>query len=150
MSKVGKDCFLYYSTSYATPTRVLIAEAQDVSLTLGKTKVDIMSRASTWKAKAAGLKELTMTFGYQYKGGADTVFDALFAAYMDDTPLVFWALDDAAATTGAQGIVFPGLIFDFPIDQGLEAGVKFDIGVEFTRKVESSALVEPDWFEVTA
>jgi predicted secreted protein len=148
--KRGGKAKLYYSTSYGTPTRVLIAEAIDVTVTSNKGKIDVMSRASDWKAKLAGLKELSLTFGYLYKSGTDAVFAALRAAYLADTDLVFWVMDDDIVNEGAQGFAFPAQIFDFPINQELESGINVEIGVELTRLIESAALVEPTWLTVSA
>ena len=144
----GGKAKLYYSTTFATPTRVLIAEAIDVSLTSSKGKIDIMSRASDWKAKLAGLKELSLTFGYLYQSGTDPVFAALRAAYLADTTLVFWVMDDDITNEGAQGFAFPALLFEFPVNQELEAGMTTEIGADLTRLIESSALVEPTWLTV--
>lgn len=146
---IGQECMLYYSTSFATPTHVLIAKAIDVSLpSITKTKVAVPSRMSKWNGKRGGLRELTLEFGYRYERGTDTVLAALRASFLDDTPLVFWVLDGAINTAGSQGFVFPGQVFDFPIDQQLEQGQQINIGVEFTHYRESNNLVLPAWHVV--
>lgn len=145
----GGKAKLYYSTTFATPTRVLIAEAIDVSVTSSKGKIDVMSRASDWKAKLPGLKEMAITFGYLYQSGTDAVFAALRAAYLADTTLVFWVMDDLIANEGAQGFAVPMQLFEFPINQELEAGMTTEIGADYTRMIESAALVEPTWITVS-
>jgi hypothetical protein len=150
--RAGLDCALYYSTAFASPTRILIAEAIDVSLTIAKGKIDAMSRASKWKAKLPGMREISLSFGYNYQGDpGDSVFAALRAAFLADTPLIFWVMDnvvEAPGPAGSQGFAFPAMIFDFPIDQALESANKVDIGVDLVRFKETGALVNPTWVTV--
>jgi hypothetical protein len=154
----GKDCFLYYSTAYDTPSLILIAQAVDVSQPgITKGKVAVPSRdAQGWNPKLAGLKEMNLEFGYLYEADVDdddpdTVFTALRNAYLNDTPLVFYVMDGSATLSGnhAEGWRFPGIVFDFPTSEELESGKTYDIGVEFTRMRDGSdALILPDWYEV--
>lgn len=141
----GAKCKLYYSTTFNTPSRVLIKESIDVTLTTSKGKIDVMSRASDWKASLAGLKEMSLNFGYLYQSGTDAVLAALKAAFLADTPLVFWVMDDDIANVGAQGFGVPMQLFEYPLDQALESGVTLEISASYTRLIESSVLIEPTY-----
>lgn len=152
----GKDCFLYYSTAWVTPTLVLVAQAVDVSMGINKSKVAVPSRdAGGWNPKLAGLKEMTVEFGYLYEADPgdddpDTVFAALRDSFLNDTVLVFYVMDGSCtlASNHAEGFRMPGIVFDFPTNEELESGKMFDIGVELTRWNDGTALRLPEWYEV--
>jgi TP901-1 family phage major tail protein len=110
--QLGKDGALYYSTtaltsvnsSTANGTAILIDNVQDVSTNLTKDTVEINSRAGGgWKAKVGTLKDATVTMKVLWKPG-DTAFAALRDAYLNNTEVAFWVLDQVKATTGAQGV----------------------------------------------
>lgn len=143
---LGIDCELYYSTTYATPTRIKIARAINVTVPVSKGKAELPSRLTRYKSKRPTLKEIGLDFGYRYTRGTDAVFAALRDSWLNDTNLVFWILDGSDQVIGAQGFVFPGQVFDFPIDQQLEDGQVINIGVDLSEHYESSALVNPSWF----
>lgn len=154
--RIGLDCILAYKTTLSNTISatgaVVVAEAVDVNLTAAHGKIETPSRSSKWKSKVPGMTELSMSFGYLYQGDpGDTVFSALRAAFLAKTILHWFVMDNVMVTpgpAGAQGMVFPGLIFDFPIDQPLEAAAKLDIGVELTRAKDGAALIDPAWFVV--
>jgi hypothetical protein len=146
---VGKDCKLYYNTgTHATPTWVEIKDAQDVSLPLEKGKAETSSRRSKWKYFGAGLIEAGIDFDYLHNKGADTVFDALLDSFVNSTVKEFAAMDQAIATSGAQGLRFFGQVFQLNPSQQLEEGTKHSLNIAPSRHEESGALVEPDWYEV--
>lgn len=151
---IGKDCALYYGTAWATPAWTLVPNVQDVTFpSLTKGKVDLMRRgAGGWKGKGAGFKECALEFGYLYEGTVDTVFEALRDAYLNDTPLIFFVSDKVIANTASsvdcEGFRFPALVFDFPINQELEAGQTVKIGVEYTPVKESGTALYPAWYSI--
>lgn len=137
----------YNSGTHASPTWVLIANAVDVSFSVGKNYGDVSSRASGWKKNAAALKDLTCSIGYRYKNGTDTVFDALRAAAIANTPIELFFADAASATTGTEGI---RAYFDLTMseEQPLEDGVTATFEGVHCIYYESSAVVDPDWYVV--
>jgi hypothetical protein len=143
---LGIDCKLYYSTTFGTPTRIEITRAINVTVPVSKGKAELPSRLTRYKSKRPTLKEIGLDFGYRYTRGTDTVFAALRDSWLNDTNLVFWILDGSDQVIGAQGFVFPGQVFDFPIDQQLEDGQIINIGVDLAEHYESSTLVNPSWF----
>lgn len=146
---VGASAKLYYNSgTHASPTWVLIANAVDVSVSFGKSYGDVSSRASGWKKNAAALKDLTCSFGYRYKNGTDTVFDALRAAAIANTATELFFADGLAATSGTEGI---RAYFDFTMgdEQPLEDGVLVTFDGTHVIFYESSAVVDPDWYTVT-
>jgi len=151
MSKVtGRDCKLYYNTgSHASPTWVEITQAIDVSVDLAKNEAGpTRSRASDWEYTHPGLKNISMSFGYNYLSGADTVFDALKNSFDLDTESEFAVMDGAIASSGNEGPRFYGVVYGFNVQQGLEDPMTIDVEVKNAYKVESAALVEPDWYIV--
>jgi hypothetical protein len=152
----GLECKLYYhltpAATFTTSGAVLITEAIDVAIALAHTKIDAPSRASNFKSKIPGLTELSLTFKYNYQADPnDAVFTALRTAFLARS-ILHWAVMDNVLTTpgakGSAGMTFPGIIYDFPIDQALESPATLDIGVELARLKISSALVDPSWLIV--
>lgn len=156
--RAGIECKLYFNAavaatfSVASPT--LITEVKDLNVTLNKTKIDITSRASRWKAAIPGAFDIGINFSLQYNADPnDTVFTTLRQAFLADTILHWAVMDNIVASpgpSGSQGITLPGIIYEFPIDQPLEDGMKIDIAVSLARtKIGSPAvLVDPAWLIV--
>jgi len=162
----GNECKLYYepppiATTFTVADAVLVTEAQDVNLSLTTGTVDAASRASIYKAKVPTLTELSLTFSYLWNGDvADTQLSALRTAFIERT-VWHWAVMDNLIVTaagppatpgikGSQGVTFPGIITEFPIDQPLEGTVKVDIKVDLVRVKISGTIVNPAWFVVAA
>lgn len=152
----GLECKLYYhltpAATFTTSGAVLITEAIDVAIAMAHTKIDAPSRASNFKSKIPGLTELSLTFKYNYQADPnDTVFTALRTAFLARS-IVHWAVLDNVLTSpgpkGSQGMTFPGIIYDFPLDQALESPATLDIGVELCRLKISGNLVDPAWLIV--
>ena len=146
---VGKDCKLYLNAAtYATPTFVEIDKAINVSANLGKGEADVSARFSNWKLTKSSMKELEISFTYRHKRGADTVFDTLLAAYIEDTPLEFLVLDAEVTETGAQGPRAFCEILAMNLSQELENAAEYEFSVKPTFYEEASVLIEPEWYEV--
>jgi hypothetical protein len=146
---VGKDCKLYYNSgTHAAPVWVEIKEAIDLNVPLTKGRAEAASRKSGWKTFGAGLKEAGLEFGYLHEKGADTVFDVLLSSYISDVVKEFACMDQAIATSGAQGLRFFGQAFEMTQAQELEGAVQYNFVIAPTRKEESGTLIEPDWYEV--
>lgn len=150
IGKVGKDCKLYYSVAYTSPTWVMIKQAINVDLpTITKGTVDVMSRESLWKAKAGTLKEIQLQFGYLHNNASDTVYAALLDSFIADTVLTFAVMDGAIATSGSSGWRFPGIVTAFTMTEELEGVRTFAVTVDYARKLDgSNVLIEPDWYEI--
>lgn len=147
---VGKDCKLYYnSATNATPTWVEVKQAINVTVNLGKGEADVSSRASGWKLAKGTLKELEVSFTYRHVAGADTVFDALLAGYVGNTPKQFAVMDADITLTGAQGPKAYFEIFQLNQSQELEGSVEYEVTMKPTYFLDGTTLVEPTWYEVT-
>lgn len=147
---VGKNCKLYYSVAYTSPTWVMIKQAINVDLpTITKGTVDVMSRESLWKAKAGTLKEIQLQFGYLHNNSSDAVYAALLDSFVADTVLTFAVMDGAIATSGSSGWRFPGIVTALTMTEELEGVRTFAVTVDYARKLDgSNVLIEPDWYEV--
>ena len=146
---VGKDCKLYLNeATHATPTWTELKSAINVSANLGKGEADVSARYSGWKLTKGALKELEISFSYRHKQGADTVFDTLLAAYINDTHIEFAVMDAAITESGAQGPRAFCEILSMNLTQELENAAEYEFTLKPTYHQESGALVEPDWYEV--
>lgn len=147
---VGKDCKLYLNTgTHATPVWTEVKHAIDVSANLGKGEADVSARYSGWKLTKGALKELEISFGYRHKAGADSVFEALLAAYIDGTAKEFLVLDAAVTETGAQGPRAFCEVMSLNLSQPLESSCEYEVTLRPTFHEESGTIVEPVWFEVS-
>lgn len=144
---LGRECYLYYnSATYASPTWVLIGQAVDVSFSIDKNYGDVSSRISAWKKNKAGLKDLSVSFGYRYKMGVtDAVFDALRANAIANTDTELFIADGPSGTAGSEG---PRVYVDlsFGRDEPLEDGVLIPFEAKHVIHYESSTLIEPTWY----
>jgi hypothetical protein len=130
---VGKDCKLYLNAAtHATPTWTEVKSAINVSANLGKGEADVSARFSGWKLTKGALKELEISCTYRHKSGADTVFDALLDAYINDTPLEFAVLDAAVTESGAQGPRAFCEILSLNLTQELENAAEYELTVNRT------------------
>lgn len=146
----GLECKLYYNaTTHASPTWTEITRAINVSFTCSKGEADQSSRVSDWKMTKGTLKDLQITFTYRKKQGTDTVFDALIAAVFADTVMEYAVLDGASTLAGVQGIRAFCEIMSVGNTQDLEGSEEVEFTLKPTYKEESSAVVEPDWYEVS-
>ena len=154
----GNECKLYYqttlATTFTTAGAVLIGEAQDVNLSVTTGTADAASRISLFKAKLPTLTELSLTFSFLWNGDVgDTTQNALRTAFLART-VWHWAVMDNILSTpgvkGSQGLTFPGVITEFPIDQPMEGNVKIDVKVDLIRTKVSGTLVDPAWLLVAA
>lgn len=113
---LGKNAKAYYSTTALTAipsddTELDAADEvgniMDLSLDVESTFVDITTRADAaqgFLVQTAVLKNSTITFDIQWQTGDQFTVD-LLAAWQNNTVIAFFALDQAATVTGAQGLV---------------------------------------------
>jgi predicted secreted protein len=156
--RAGIECKLYYQTAvaatFSVTTPTLVTEVQDLNITLNKTKIDITSRASLYKAAISGTIEVALNFSLLYNADPDdAIFTAMRTAFLNKTVWHWAIMDNLIATpgpAGSQGLTLPGEIMEFPIDQPLEGNMKIDVAVALSRiRVGSpAALVDPAWLIV--
>lgn len=154
----GNECKLFYqttlATTFTTAGAVQIVEAQDVNVSLTNGTADAASRASLFKSKLPTTTELSLSFSLLWNGDVgDTVQNALRTAFLART-VWHWAVMDNILSTpgpkGSQGITFPGIITEFPLDQPLEGNVKIDVKVDLARVKVGGTIVDPVWLLVAA
>jgi hypothetical protein len=146
---LGLECKLYRNTgTNASPSWSLIPKAINVKVTPTKTEAQIPSRESGWMKYRGALKDFELTWTYRKKQGTDTVFDALQGYYINGTPIQYFVADGAAADSGTQGIKAYCEIMKMEVTQDLEAGEEVAFSARPTYYEESSAVVDPTWYEV--
>lgn len=145
----GGECKLYYNTgTHASPTWVEVTRAINVNVAINKDEADQKSRASGWAGKKGTTKTLEFTFSYLKKQGTDTVFDTLQAAALAGTVKEYAVLDGAITVVGCQGIRAFCELFQLNDTQNLDGSQEIEFVAKYTYTEESSASVEPDWYEV--
>lgn len=112
---LGSQAKAYYSavahdgsnTDAVCSAGVEVGNIMDLSLEIESEYVDATTREEAsqgFKSEIAVLKGGRITFEMRWKTG-DTVFDALVAAWLAGAEFTFFALDQAKAVDGAQGLM---------------------------------------------
>lgn len=148
---IGKDAIAHYnSATNASPTWVAMPSVGNLNVDLTKAEVELAERASGWLQTGGGRKQGAVTFDYLHNAGTDTVFDALLDSYLNDTPIEMAFMDQAIATTGAQGLRAPMLVTQLSQAQELDGALMFAVAVKVTRMVEGGSVIVPSWLEVSS
>lgn len=126
MAQLGLNCKLYRGTAGAAAT-TLMTNVKDVTLNLSTGSADVTTRAAAgWRAKAATLKEGSVSFQMIYTTG-DADYTAIQAAWLAGTALALYiGMGDGVGLDA--DFVFTG----FNISQALEEGVTVDVTAEPT------------------
>ena len=142
----GFECKAYHNTgTNAVPVWDEMVNVVDASVDLTKTKVDTSRRVSKWKFSKGGQLEGDITLKFMHTIGSDSDFDALRASYIDGTAVQIAIMDQAIATSGAEGLWAFCEVFGIPYSQDLDDAETFDINLAPTDNEESGSLVEPTW-----
>lgn len=143
--RVGIECHAYYNTgTYDTPVWVELLRVQDLSIAKSKSMADLKSRLSKFAFKRGAFIEPSITFGYLYKAGADTVRDALLDSLINRTALDVAILDDLITESGAKGMRLYVEVSKFDDDEGMENGKSISVEAMAAAVYDSGSLVEPD------
>lgn len=146
---IGQECKAYYNTgTHASPTWVLIADAQDVRIATNEWgEAELLSRASSFAKYKPTIRRIAIEIDYVFAMGT-TVWQSLLNAFHAKTVREFAIMDGAIATTSQQGLRAFCNIFSMPVDQPQEDWVTVTLGLKPAYQVESSAVVDPDWYTV--
>lgn len=112
---LGKDAALYYSATalIGTNTETVLTGAtemtnvMDLSVDMGADYVDITTRADAaagFKTQAQTYKNASATFDAKWKPD-DTGFTALMNAWLGNTTVAMFILDQKKTVNGTQGLV---------------------------------------------
>lgn len=144
--RVGIECHAYYNTgTYDIPTWTEITRIQDLSVANAKTMADIKSRLSAYARKRGAFIEPSLSFGYLYKAGTDTVRDALLGSFVDGTVLDVLILDDVVTESGAAGFRLHVEVSKWDDDQAMENGKAVAVEAALAAEYDAAgALIEPD------
>lgn len=104
-STVGRTHKAYLnSATHASPTWVELKRIRDATINPDKTKVEIASRESAWNKKKGGMKVLSAEMTYlRKKKAADSNFNTLLDSFLNGTAVELAFMDEAIATSGAEG-----------------------------------------------
>lgn len=92
----GYAATLLWGTSY--DSLAVLNNVRDASFDLTCDAQDLTPNgASGWRASTHGLRDLTITWTMVWDG-ADVGLQAIRDAYLQDTPIILWAMDGMAAS----------------------------------------------------
>lgn len=149
--KVGGDWILYYnSATNASPTWVQVKKVGDVVLNLQVSAAEVNLRESLWNLNLPARKIIDSLDVMLATDIAGTVWEALRGFFFARTPKQYAVTNDAIATNGTQGFKFFGFLENFPINQPLSELTRGDCTIKPSYTEESSVLVEPAWFTISA
>ena len=148
----GHKCKLYRNTGSAgTPVWDSIDAVGDVSLSdFNMGLAELKARISNFALNLPTLIQ-TIALEFDLKFGLDmTTWSGLKDDFLAGTPRQYAVMDGAIATATQQGLVLPGLIENFPWDQGLEKVVDSAVRI-VSAYYESPAgtRVDPAWLVVS-
>jgi hypothetical protein len=146
----GRSCKAYYNTgTHATPVWVEIARGQDFSIDPTAETAEAAMRGSKWKKSFPTHLGLAATFGYLKKDGADTVYNALVAAFTGQTAMEFAFMDAAIATTGSKGWRAFFLVTGVKDDQAMGNAQAYEFSLAHALAEETGTVVDPDFYTVS-
>ena len=141
--KIGDDCKAYHNTgTYPVPVWNEVTNIEDLSLPLSKTLAEFKTRGSKWILKRSGKIDSGIEFKYIYDK-ADDDWSVLRDGFLNNTPIEFAIMDEAIATSGAQGLRATCEVVEMPMDQPLEDGVSIAMSI-----APAPADNEPEWYTV--
>lgn len=147
---LGRQAVAYYSATALTGSNTaavlaagdVIDNIMDLTLEVESEFVDATTRgeaASGFRSEIAVLRNGRITFDARWLPG-DTVFDALVDAWENSTSFTMIALDQARATTGAQGLA-ANFSVSFSKSEALQDVQKVSVTL--------SIASHPEWYTVT-
>lgn len=146
----GFDGKAYYNSgTNASPTWVEIAFARDVNTTSSADKLDASDRSSKFKKYCSGQLEIETTITATYnrtEAGAAGAIEVLRDHYHNRTAVQVAIVDGPITTTGNEGYKFYANVFSNDWDQPLSDGQTVTMTFCPTYFVESSSVIEPEWF----
>lgn len=150
--RLGMDMKLYYVTgggplitTVPLTTWVEIPNVRDLTLNTEKGEADVTTRGNGgWRAMVGTLKEGGADFQMVYDT-ADTGFDAIKDAFMNNTAIGLAIMDGNIATPGSEGLIGNFSVTKFNIPQPLEDATKVDVTVRLTY-----SAIDPTWYTVPA
>ncbi len=147
---LGKDCKIYHcltALNDSTNTPVLATwierkNVKDVTLNLSKEEADTTTREGNgWKQTAGTLKDGSVEYEMLWAAG-DPLFDALQAAWANDTEVAMFIADGDESTPGTQGLAANFSVTNFTRNEPLAEAV--------TASVTLKPGSYPSWYEVPA
>lgn len=128
---LGMEAKIYQGTAGdAIGALTEMSNVKDVTLNMEAGKADVTSRANSgWRGSAATLRDMSVDFEMVWKPG-DTGFDALRVAFLANATIELAILDQAKATTGAQGPKATFAITSFTRSEALEEAITVSVKAE--------------------
>jgi len=110
-----------------------VTNIKDLTLNLESGEADVTTRAASgWRATAPTLRECTVEFELLWKS-ADANFEAFRDAFINGTTVELAALDQARATSGAQGIKGNFSITNCSRSEPLEEGITVSVTAKLSK-----------------
>jgi len=133
--KIGLECKAYYASAVlsddvtpATASWNEIDEARDITLTLERGEADVSSRASTWAAFKATLKNGRVDMELSYDA-TDTAYEALRDAWDSGDEIGIAIMDGDIETGGSEGFCANMSVLNMTRNEPLEDGVTVSVSL---------------------
>lgn len=148
----GLEAKDYYNTgTHASPVWVEIARQKGSKLPRSKEEVSWKDRDSDYEKTRGGHLSLGISFTYRHvRGAADTVRNALLDSLVNGTAIEIASFD--AAITEANAVGIRQYVEVTKMDKNAETGavVTYDVEAKHTEYYESSSLIEPGDYQLSA
>ena len=151
----GRDCKTYYDaiTDWATPNPTLVGKIINESVDPEGDVASGGSRESEYEDNDVTQLRLNWSGTYRYQKNPttnDTVFTDLQTAFLANTPLMMFFLDDAFATVGAEGWRAPMKLTKMPQKRDLGDMVEISLEGKSCLYDDGGTLREPEPYVVAA
>lgn len=143
MGDAGRKWKVYVnSATHASPTWVEIPEGQDISFPFQTDQLEWLDRGTTFKQYIDGYTDIGLEFPITYAVG-NANHETLFAAAIARTILDVCVMDQAVATSGADGFRFFAMVFGFDTSAPIADKTEVSVVLKPTPKQESGSYVYP-------
>jgi predicted secreted protein len=141
---LGLDAKAYRNTgSYGSPTWDLIANLQDVTLSLTKDTADVTIRGGNgWKQEVGTLKTAAISFSMVWAPG-DSDFTAFRDAFLNNTLIDCEFMDGDNTVTGNTGLRAEFSVTSFSRNEALAEAITVDVEI-----VPGKSSNAPTWVTI--
>jgi hypothetical protein len=140
---MDEDAFFYINLgTEATPNWVLMDYAEEVSIDMSKSEIDLPIEGSNFKLARGGDFEAPISFKYQRPkpGITDAIHDKIFDSFVKRIPVQFAWTDLAITDTAAKGFKLWTEVMKYPFMKKNEGSQLLDVEAKPTDYCESDVL----------
>ena len=149
---MDEEAFSYINLgTNATPAWPLMDYAEECSVDMSKSEIDLPFAGSKFKLKRDGDFECPVSFKYMRPkpGITDAIHQKIFDSFVNKTPVQFAWTDLAITETDAKGLKVYCEVMKYPLKKENEGAQMLDIEAAPTDYCEADTLILPELIGAT-